>query len=112
MTVHVDRTAVIDIISTGTTPFNPGVFTSSQSKLFSESKDPSSKYLMETRSQYIDLSRFFGSDYFLSKIGYNESKDWNMARRGTANISEILYAKLYFHLKKPKTCTLRIWLFC
>ena len=81
MTVHVDRTAVIDIISTGTTPFNPGVFTSSQSKLFSESKDPSSKYLMETRSQYIDLSRFFGSDYFLSKIGYNESKDWNMARR-------------------------------
>ncbi len=32
--------------------------------------------------------------------------------RGTANISEILYAKLYFHLKKPKTCTLRIWLFC
>ena len=31
---------------------------------------------------------------------------------GTANISEILYAKLYFHLKKPKTCTLRIWLFC
>ena len=29
---------------------------------------------------------------------------------GTANISEILYAKLYFHLKKPKTCTLRIWL--
>ena len=36
----------------------------------------------------------------------------NMTVRGTANISEILYAKLYFHLKKPKTCTLRIWLFC
>ncbi|ACZ10714.1 Filamentous hemagglutinin [Sebaldella termitidis] len=81
VTVHVDRTAVIDIITTGTIPFNPGVFTSSQSKLFAESKDPTSKYLMETRSQYIDLSRFFGSDYFLSKIGYNESKDWNMARR-------------------------------
>ena len=76
-----DRTAVIDIITTGTIPFNPGVFTSSQSKLFSESKDPTSKYLMETRSQYIDLSRFYGSDYFLSRIGYNESKDWNMARR-------------------------------
>ena len=30
---------------------------------------------------------------------------------GTANIREILYAKLDFHLKKPKTCTLRIWLF-
>ncbi|MCP1226400.1 hemagglutinin repeat-containing protein, partial [Sebaldella sp. S0638] len=81
VSVHVDRTAVIDIITTGTIPFNPGVFTSSQSKLFTESKDPNSKYLLETRSQYIDLSRFFGSDYFLSKIGYNESKDWNMARR-------------------------------
>ena len=32
--------------------------------------------------------------------------------RGTANISEILYAKLYFHLKKPKTCTLRNLAFC
>ena len=36
----------------------------------------------------------------------------NFSIGGTANISEILYAKLYFHLKKPKTCTLRIWLFC
>lgn len=44
-----DRTAVIDIITTGTIPFNPGVFNSSVSKLFSENKDPSSKYLMETR---------------------------------------------------------------
>ena len=81
VTVHVDRTAVIDIITTGTIPFNPGVFNSSVSKLFTENKDPSSKYLMETRSQYIDLSRFFGSDYFLGKIGYDESRDWNNARR-------------------------------
>ena len=38
------------------------------------------------------------------------SSQINKLKRGTANISEILYAKLYFHLKKPKTCTLRIWL--
>ncbi|MCP1223934.1 hemagglutinin repeat-containing protein, partial [Sebaldella sp. S0638] len=81
VTVHVDRTAVIDIINTGIIPFNNQVFNQSISKLFTQNSDPASKYMLETRSQYIDLSRFFGSDYFLSKIGYDESSDWNKARR-------------------------------
>ena len=53
----------------------------------------------------------------VSKGGFNDILGFGYCIRilttgGTANISEILYAKLYFHLKKPKTCTLRIWLFC
>ena len=54
-----------------------------------------------------DLIVLFKKLYFII-----EGKNVNFKYRGTANISEILYAKLYFHLKKPKTCTLRIWLFC
>ena len=53
--------------------------------------------------------------FALADTGISENvpiKNKNITNRGTANISEILYAKLYFHLKKPKTCTLRIWLFC
>ena len=55
---------------------------------------------------------------YLETVLYGRSKSYflrdgrSSVYRGTANISEILYAKLYFHLKKPKTCTLRIWLFC
>ncbi|MCP1225895.1 hemagglutinin repeat-containing protein, partial [Sebaldella sp. S0638] len=81
VTVHVDRTAVIDIVNTGIIPFNNQVFNQSISKLFTQNSDPTSKYMLETRSQYIDLSRFFGSDYFLNKIGYDENSDWNKARR-------------------------------
>ena len=81
VTVQVDRTAVINIINTGIIPFNNQIFNQSISKLFTQNSDPTSKYMLETRSQYIDLSRFFGSDYFLSKIGYDENSDWNKARR-------------------------------
>ena len=48
----------------------------------------------------------------MNQVKEENSKTKSISSRGTANISEILYAKLYFHLKKPKTCTLRIWLFC
>ena len=37
-----------------------------------------SKYLLETRSKYINMNNFYGSDYFLNRIGYDESKDWEM----------------------------------
>jgi hypothetical protein len=46
----------------------------------------------------------------MNQVKEENSKTKSISSRGTANISEILYAKLYFHLKKPKTCTLRIWL--
>ncbi len=90
VSVHVDQSQIGEIARTGIIPFDYDVFSGSISKLFVEnSKDnyginpggATSKYLIETRSQYIDLSRFYGSDYFLSRIGYNESKDWNNARR-------------------------------
>jgi filamentous hemagglutinin len=90
VTVHVDQSQIEEVARTGIIPFDYDVFLGSISKLFVEnSKEKyeinpngsTSKYLIETRSQYIDLSRFYGSDYFLSRIGYNESKDWNNARR-------------------------------
>ena len=73
-------------------------------------------------SQY-QITRTFSEEWTIAdKYDLDISdEDWILLKkdmrlkqesRGTANISEILYAKLYFHLKKPKTCTLRIWLFC
>ena len=73
--------AIAAVVRDGVIPFNFGMFNDAISKLFTESKDPSSKYLIETRSQYIDLSKFYGSDYFLGRLGYNEANEWNLARR-------------------------------
>nr|WP_256478730.1 hemagglutinin repeat-containing protein [Sebaldella sp. S0638] len=69
---------ILDIKATGILPINP---LAAQSSLFSTSNDPTSKYLMETRSKYINLNNFYGSDYYLSRIGYDEGSDWNKARR-------------------------------
>ena len=49
------------------------------STLFIKSVSPDSKYVMETRLKYIDQKRFFGSDYFLSRVGYEDK--WNRVRR-------------------------------
>ena len=73
-----NMTPIGEIIATGVLPIDP---LSVQSSLFSTSKDSNSKYLLETRSQYINLGEFYGSDYYLSRIGYDENSDWNMARR-------------------------------
>ena len=59
VTVHVDTTQIAAVVRDGVIPFNFGMFNDSISKLFTQSKDPSSKYLIETRSQYIDLSKFW-----------------------------------------------------
>ncbi|MCP1226169.1 hemagglutinin repeat-containing protein [Sebaldella sp. S0638] len=69
---------ILEIKATGVLPINP---LAAQSSLFSMSKDPTSKYLLETRSQYINIGNFYGSDYYLSRIGYDENSDWNKARR-------------------------------
>ncbi|EGN63049.1 hemolysin, partial [Fusobacterium animalis 11_3_2] len=37
------------------------------------------KYIMETRLKYIDQKRFFGSDYFLSRVGYEDK--WDRVKR-------------------------------
>ncbi|WP_368501105.1 filamentous hemagglutinin N-terminal domain-containing protein, partial [Fusobacterium sp.] len=49
------------------------------SALFIKNVSPSSKYLMETRAKHINISSFYGSDYFLSRIGYEEK--WDRVRR-------------------------------
>lgn len=52
---------------------------SALSAMFTENSNPDSKYLLETRSQYVKLSNYYGSDYFLNNIGYEE--EWNRVRR-------------------------------
>jgi filamentous hemagglutinin len=83
-----NMTPVTEIIASGILPIDP---LGAVSSLFTMTKAPdgnnitqgdsTSKYLLETRSKYIDLSDFYGSDYYLSKIGYDENSDWNNARR-------------------------------
>ncbi|WP_338953889.1 hemagglutinin repeat-containing protein [Fusobacterium nucleatum] len=49
------------------------------SALFIKNVSPTSKYIMETRLKYIDQKRFFGSDYFLNRVGYEDK--WNRVKR-------------------------------
>ena len=43
---------------------------------------------METRLKYIDQKRFFGSDYFLNRVGYEDK--WNRVKRlGDAYYEEV-----------------------
>ncbi|EHO77798.1 hypothetical protein HMPREF9942_01265 [Fusobacterium animalis F0419] len=49
------------------------------SALFIKNVSPNSKYLLETRPKYINQNSFYGSDYFLSRIGYEEK--WNRVKR-------------------------------
>ena len=49
------------------------------SALFIKNISPDSKYIMETRLKYINQNSFYGSDYFLKRIGYEEK--WNRVKR-------------------------------
>ncbi|WP_339011487.1 hemagglutinin repeat-containing protein [Fusobacterium animalis] len=49
------------------------------SALFIKNVSPDSKYLLETRPKYINLNSFYGSDYFLSRVGYEDK--WNRVKR-------------------------------
>ena len=49
------------------------------SALFIKNVSPNSKYIMETRLKYINQNSFYGSDYFLKRIGYEEK--WNRVKR-------------------------------
>ena len=53
--------------------------TSLSSALFIKNISPDSKYIMETRPKYINQSSFYGSDYFLTRIGYEEK--WDRVKR-------------------------------
>ena len=47
--------------------------------MFKTNVEPGSKYLLETRSEYVNLSNYVGSDYFLTRVSYTE--DWTRAKR-------------------------------
>ena len=64
-----------DIKNTGVISVNPIL----ASAMFKANMNPASKYVMETRSSYINLSDYYGSDYFLERVGYSEV--WDRARR-------------------------------
>ena len=49
------------------------------SALFIKNVNPDSKYLLETRAKYINQKEFYGSDYFLKRIGYEDK--WTRVRR-------------------------------
>ena len=62
-------TKVIDeIIKTGKIDTDASL----SSALFIKNVSPDSKYIMETRLKYIDLNSFYGSDYFLKRVGYED----------------------------------------
>jgi filamentous hemagglutinin family protein len=68
-------TAIEDVKNTGAIDLAKYINTSTGNPLFTIDKDPSSRYLMETRSQYVDVSKLKGSEYLLERINYNPEKD-------------------------------------
>ncbi len=70
-----NNSGIRDIKNTGRISVNPVL----SSAMFTVNMNPSSRYLMETRSRYINLGQYFGSDYFTSRVGYSEI--WDRAKR-------------------------------
>ena len=70
-----NNSGVKDIKNTGIISVNPIL----ASAMFTTNMNPSSRYLMETRSRYINLGQYFGSDYFTSRVGYSEI--WDRTKR-------------------------------
>ena len=70
-----NNSGIRDIKNTGRISVNPIL----SSAMFTANMNPSSKYLMETRSKYINLGRYLGSDYFTSRVGYSEV--WDRTKR-------------------------------
>jgi len=70
-----NMSSVQSVLNTGTISVNPLL----TGAMFTQNMNPGSKYLLETRSKYVDLNKYYGSDYFLSRLGYTPS--WNRVRR-------------------------------
>ena len=70
-----NMSSVQAVLNTGTISVNPLL----TGAMFTQNMNPSSKYLLETRSKYVDLNKYYGSDYFLSRLGYTPG--WNRVRR-------------------------------
>ena len=48
------------------------------SGLYIPSARPDSKYIVESRAEFTDISGFYGSEYFLNRAGFKE--DWNRTK--------------------------------
>ena len=70
-----NNSGIKNIKNTGVISVNPIL----ASAMFKTNMNPSSKYLMETRSKYINLGQYLGSDYFTSRVGYSEV--WDRVKR-------------------------------
>ena len=70
-----NMSSVQAVLNTGTISVNPLL----TGAMFTQNMNPGSKYLLETRSKYVDLNKYYGSDYFLSRLGYTPG--WNRVRR-------------------------------
>lgn len=70
-----NNSVIQNIKKTGTIDVNPLL----SSAMFTMNMNPSSKYLLETRSKYISLGQYYGSDYFTSRVGYSEI--WDRSKR-------------------------------
>ena len=70
-----NNSVIQNIKKTGTIDVNPLL----SSAMFTMNMSPSSKYLLETRSKYISLGQYYGSDYFTSRVGYSEI--WDKSKR-------------------------------
>ena len=70
-----NMSSVQSVLNTGTISVNPLL----TGAMFTQNMNPGSKYLQETRSKYVDLNKYYGSDYFLSRLGYTPG--WNRVRR-------------------------------
>ena len=70
-----NNSGIKNIKNTGVISVNPIL----ASAMFRTNMNPSSKYLMETRSRYINLGQYLGSDYFTSRVGYSEI--WDRTKR-------------------------------
>ena len=70
-----NNSVIQNIKKTGTIDVSPLL----SSAMFTMNMSPSSKYLLETRSKYISIGQYYGSDYFTSRVGYSEI--WDRSKR-------------------------------
>ena len=70
--------------------------------LFRERLEPDMPYLIQTRSQFIDLSEFLGSDYFLSRVNVPDG-EVILKRLGDAYVETRLIERQMFMLTGRRT---------
>ncbi len=82
---------------------NPNVILG-RSGLFQPSGDPNTPFLIETRPEFVDVSEFLSSDYFLDQIG-GYDPDLTQRRFGDAYVEARLIQEQLFALTGRQTAT-------